>query len=335
MKSAFILALLSFFAIPLVAQEIHSPAELMKIMENSPITYELKELEEPVACPDRTENVNLNDVYRIEEGQQLNVYYYDTLTAIGRENYETAEAYFNKRQLDSARIFYQKVLETDPHFYKVATYIGQMYGSTGQLEMARQTYLETINKNYIDYLAHWLLADIYLMQNKPDSAVHHVTIARILNRNNPRLRDFQMEVYGAAELDTIDWCFNPQVEISQPDSGKVSVAFSEKWLMYGLCKAVWTYEPGYKESMGVAPGDYTTLEERECLANMMMGLLNSKAKIKKNRQLKTLKVAIEKGMIDPFIMYEVFLPKHPKVAYQLTREFIGDIANYVIMLRHK
>lgn len=319
----------------LFAQEIHSPAELMKIMENSPITYELKELEEPVACPDRTENVNLNDVYRVEEGQQLQVYYYDTLTATGRENFEIAEAYFNKRQLDSARIFYQKVLETDPHFYKVATYIGQMYGSTGQLELAKQTYLETIDKNYIDYLAHWLLADIYMMQNKPDSAVHHVTIARILNRNNPRLRDFQMEVYGAAELDTTEWCFNPQVEISQPDSGKVSVAFSEKWLMYGLCKAVWTFEPGYKKSMGVAAGDYTTLEERECLANLMMGLLNSKARIKKNRQLKTLKVAIEEGMIDPFIMYEVFLPKHPKVAYQLTREFIGDIANYVIMLRHK
>jgi len=105
--------------------------------------------------------------------------------------------------------------------------------------------------------------------------------------------------------------------------------------MYGLCKTVWTFEPGYKKSMGVAPGDYTTLEERECLANLMMGLLNSKAKIKKNRQLKTLKVAIEEGMIDPFIMYELFLPKHPKVAYQLTREFIDDIANYVIEVRHK
>lgn len=319
----------------LMAQEIHSPAELLKILEESSLAYELQELQAPVACPDRSENVNLNDVYRISEGESLQVYYYDTLTPAGRGNFQRAEAYFDKQQLDSARLFYEKVLETDPQFYKVATYIGQMYGSTGELELAKQTYLETLENNYIDYLAHWLLADIYLMQNRLDSAVQQVTIARVLNRNNPRLKDFQQQIYKEAKLDTTDWCFNPQVAISQPDSGKVIVQFSENWLMYGICKAAWAYEPGYKGSMGVARDEYTTLEERECLANLMIGLLNAKTKIKKNREFTTLKTAIEEGMIDPFIMYELFLPKHPEVAYQLSREFIGQIANYVIEVRHK
>lgn len=315
--------------------EMNGPAEIMKTLEESELTYNIEIFDEEIECEDRSNNVNLNDVYRVENDTSINVYPYDDLSPVAMENMEKAEELFANGDIEEAILMYQKVLNTDPDFYTVWTYIGQMYGSLGELELAKKQYKKTINTNYIDYLAHWLLADIYLMQKHIDSAAREITIASVLNRNNPRLKKLQFEIYEKAKLDDEDWCFNPQILVEKVDTGNISVKFGKDWIMYALCKATWEFEPGYKESRGVAKGEYSTTEERECLVNLMVGLMNSKAKYKKDKSLKTLDEAIHNGMATEYILYEIFLPKHPNVAYNLPKETIGSIADYVLNLRHK
>ena len=331
------LAIINFFFISMCSsfgQELHNPAQIFAIMDSSKVRYEIKQLEEPIECPDRSDNLNLNDVYLLENDGARQILTYDTLSTEGQKYYDLAEYYYTARNLDSARILYEKVLETDPGYYKLWTYIAQVYGTLGYAELAKKYYQQTISKNRIDYLAHWLLADIYHMQNMLDSAAYQITIASILNRNNPRLQELQHTIYIDARLSVDDWCFNPQIIVEQVDSSRVSMQYADNWLMYAMCKALWNFEPGYKESMGVATGQYSTVEERECLLNLMVGLINSKAKFKKDPSLATLKKAFNAGMVDEYIMYEIFLPKHPEVAYNLSEDFIESIHNYVLTIRY-
>lgn len=311
-------------------QEIHAPDEIFKIMEKSAITYELRELEDEILPPDRTGNLNYNHFYRvIDEGQILTFRY--EADSVVQELLRRAEAFFKEREFQAAREMYLEVLEADSTYYEVMTYIGQTHGIDGDFDKAIEWYKETIRKNYIDYMAHWFLADAYKSQGELDKAVDEITIAMILNRNNPRIKKSFNEIYRLKKLNTDDW--NPQMRIDSIGANKVSIAFDADWLGYALVKALWRYEPGYKESMGVSDGSFSTIEEKESFVSLMTGL--DKKTIKKNPEFKALKSSLDKEMIDEYIFYEIVLPEHPFVAYQLPEEFIDQIKDYVISIRGK
>ncbi|MDH5382433.1 MAG: hypothetical protein OEW75_16375, partial [Cyclobacteriaceae bacterium] len=129
------------------------------------------------------------------------------------------------------------------------------------------------------------------------------------------------------------WVFNPQIKIESEEDMKVSVKFDADWLGYGLVKALWMYEPGYRESMGIEEGTMSSLEEREAFASLVVGF--NKKKLKKHEEFKALNLAIEKDMINEFIFFEIFLPKNPFAANQLSEDFVNDIKEYVIEVRVK
>ena len=320
---------------PIRGQELHDPAGIFKILESSKISYNITELKEPIESPDFSNNLNLNNAYRIESDSGLFVYGY-SLEEGARQYFEKAEEYFNARNLDSAVVYYEKVLEIQPNYYKVMTYIGQMKGSLGRLDEALDCYKKTIEINYIDYLAHYLISDIYRLKGDLDNAINEITIARILNRNNPRMAELQFKLYKEKKLNTEDWYFNPQYSIAQNESGDVEIKMNLDWMGYALTKAVWEFEPGYKESMGVEKGTYSSLEEKEALIVLYTGLLNmGKKAIKKNADFINLENAIENDYLTEFILYEIVLPKHPNVAYQLPKEQIENLKEYLLSTRHK
>lgn len=327
-----ILLFLIFISLPSVSQDLHTPAEILKILEKSGISYEMNILANPIKCIDKSDNLVSHDYYRVITDSSITTFKYK-IKPEALPYFEKAEFHFSNKNLDSARIYYEKVLESDPLYYKVMTFIGQMYGSLGNLEKSLEWYKKTIEVNYIDYLAHWLIADIYRMQGDLDNAVNEITIASILNRNNPRLKNLQSEIYKLAKLKTDDWCFNPQVEISS-EGNTVKVSFDEAWIGYAMPKAIWRYEPGYKESMGVKENQFSTIEDKECLLNLIIALKNSKANTKKYPDITNLKKAIDKGFITEYILYEILLPEHPFTASQFSEETISKIKDYILTVRH-
>lgn len=318
-----------------VGQKLHDPAGILKILESSNITYNIAELTEPIESPDFSENLNFNNVYRTESDSGIYVYEY-SLHDSAKPYFDKAEEFFNAGKLDSAIVYYEKVLEIQPNYYKVMTYIGQMHGSLGRLDKALEWYEKTIGVNYIDYLAHYLMADIYRLRGDIDNAINEITIARILNRNNPRMANLQLDLYQQKKLLTDDWYFTPQYMLSRNESAEVEIKMNLDWMGYALTKAVWEFEPGYKQTMGVAEGTYSSLEDKEALIVLYMGLLNAGKKgIKKNSDFLNLQKAIDNEQLTEFILYEIVLPKHPNVAYQLSIEQIENIKDYLISTRHK
>lgn len=316
-------------------QKLHDPAEIFKILEISDISYNIEELKESIKSTDFSDHLNLNNVYRIQSDSGLFVYGY-SLEDDAQQYFNKAEEYFTDKNLDSAIVYYEKVLDIQPNYYKVMTYIGQMNGSLGRLDDALAWYKKTIDANYIDYLAHYLIADIYKLKGDLDNAINEITIARILNRNNPRMAELQFKLYKEKKLKIEDWYFNPQYKIAQKESGVVEVKMNIDWMGYALTKAVWEFEPGYKESMGVKKGTYSSLEDKEALLVLYSGLLNNgKKAIQKNTDFINLGKAIENDYLTEFILYEIVLPEHPEVAYQLQKEQIEKIKDYLLSTRHK
>lgn len=313
------------------AQQIHTGAEVIQILEKSIVNYELHELKEEIGPPeDRSNKLNLNEYYRVEEGEAIKVNEYEYSKKVLTLS-KKAEKNFMEKNYKEAREFYLKILEEDEKHYRVMTYIGQTYGIEGDMDLAIEWYLKTIEKNYIDYLAHWFLASAYKSEGKLDKALDEITIARILNRNNPRIKQSFDEIYKLNKLKRPEWEFIPQINITELNEHQIKLEYGENWLGYALVKALWLHEPGYKESMGYQEGVFSTLQEKEAFLSLLAGL--EKKTIKKNPEFKTLQKAIEEKLLDEFIFYEIVLPDYPQAAYQLPTGFIESIRDYVITMR--
>lgn len=332
MRNLVVTLLVLCCTLPLFGQTLHTPAEIFEIMDKSSVVYELHPLETQIMPVNRTNNLNVNDSYRVEDASQIWSHEYE-IDSVTESYYKQAEAYYHEREFIKAREIYLKALEADSSFYKVMTYIGQTYGIEKDFDTAIAWYKRTIALNYIDYMAHWFLADAYKVKGDLDKALDEITIAMILNRNNPRIEKSLKSIYALKKLDTDDWTFTPQIEIESVGENNVKIAFGEDWLGYAMVKALWNFEPGYKAAMGVEEGAFSTLEEKESLASLMVTF--DKKKLKKNPEFKALQMAVETGRIDEFIFYEIVLPEYPFVAYQLPESFINEIKDYVIEVRGK
>lgn len=109
-----------------------------------------------------------------------------------------------------------------------------------------------------------------------------------------------------------------------------------KWVGYGMCKALWKCEPGYSESMGERVGNYSILEDRECLISLLVALTPmQKLKLKMTPELQILREAADNKVFDEYLLYDVVLPKMPSVAYQLPEKTISDIKDYILKVRNK
>jgi len=331
-KQLLTLSILLLMCFSLLGQSIHSPQEIFQIMEKSSISFELSPLEVDIPVPDRSDKLNYNTQYRVEDSNGIVTYNYE-ISEETKKYYDQAEKHFHNKDFVSARQMYLKAFETDTTFFQVLTYVGQTFGIEKNFNEAINWYRKAIDLNYIDYMAHWFLADAYKEIGELRKAVDEITIAMILNRNNARIKKSFDNIYNLKRLKSPNWTFNPQIKIDSTGVNKVRIAFKSEWMGYAMVKSLWMFEPNYKESMGIRGNSISTLEERECFVSLMTTL--DKKAVKNNPHFKALQKSIDKNMIDEFIFYEIVLLNHPFVAYHLDKNFIVSIKDYVIKIRSK
>jgi tetratricopeptide (TPR) repeat protein len=304
-------------------------------MNDSKIAYQVQTLDKRIECPDYSKKLNYHNSYQIsKDSSHISVISFHP-NDNAKPYFDKAEELFQSKKFEDAIEAYKMALTEDSTLYNVMTYIGQIYENKNDYFNAVQWYQKAIRKNYIDYMAHWFLADAYFRQKDLNHAVEEIVIAKILNRNNPRIQQSMNSIFNQAKLKIDDWYFNPQIEINETAPGKVKVAMDEKWMAYGMAKALWIYEPGYKELMGISKDQHSIIEDRECLVSLIIGLENAKIKIKKDAQLRILKQAAENNYLDQYILYELWLPQNPYIAYTLPEKTISSIKDYILKIRNK
>jgi tetratricopeptide (TPR) repeat protein len=329
-----LLSFLVLSCVPLLyAQKLHTPAEILKIMTDSKVMFELTMLDSVIKTPDYSKSLNYNEHYRVIKGSEIHTFEYKYSSKVQSLSDQAEEA-FQKKDMDKALECYLSMLKEDSTLAKIITYVGQIYENRGDHETAIKWYQKAIAVNYIDYMAHWFMADSYFKLNKLDKALEEITLAKILNRNNLRLHDSFTRILKANDRVTDDWYFTPQIVLEKKENGRIYLAVNKDWMGYGMAKALWKYDPDFQKKMGVAQGTYTMQEDRESLSVLLMAQENSKTDISNDRQFVVLKSATFGHNIDQYILFELLLPKHPSIVYQLPEDVIVGIKDYILKYRH-
>ena len=184
--------LLPILCMPLRAQHYHQPAEIVKIMTNSRITYNMN-----VSDTMKTEadiyrnNLVVHGYYlaKDDNGTVTLQNYRDQLSANDEASriWMKAEQAFADGKPDEAEKYYREVLAILPDNSVIMTYLGQAIIQQHRREDGMEWWRRAIEVNPFDYMAHWFIADNYAQDGDIDKAMEHITRAHLLNRNNPRI----------------------------------------------------------------------------------------------------------------------------------------------------
>lgn len=321
--------------------EYHTPADIIKIIDESNIEYQLDQIGKNDKLPqpkleliehgiflkkDKDGSVNITTY----ESEQKNNPEYNSLLA-------DAEIEFNAHNYSKAREKYQQILNIDPNNAQIMTYLGQVYSEENKPDEAFNMYQKAITINFLDYMAHWFLADMLVTRDKLDEAVHEITIAHLLNRNNPRVLSELKAVYKKAGRSYPEWTFTPRCILTSksPDvvSLKTDIACQE-WFAYSICKAVWQYEPNYRETMMKKTKEADFLvEEHECLLILATSVLIDENKKPTDPAIVTLVNAAKQNKINEYAIYEILLREKPQIAYGLNQTNIIPLIDYLLEIR--
>jgi tetratricopeptide (TPR) repeat protein len=324
-----ILFLLALFAIPAFAQADNPLEKAMKTMKDSKILYKVEWLSKPVPVPDRSKMLNLI-VHRKKSGDRYIVNSFD-MNADAKKEFDKAEKYFNAKEMPKARESYKRVMLLDPSATYMMTFVAQTYGMEQNWDMAESWYKKSIESNYVDYLAHWLLSDVYLQKGEKKKALDEISIAKVLNRNNPRLEEKRRKIYAANGLRADSWEFNPQVRLSRDSSGAVTIEADSLWMYYAFIRAAWEFEPEYQKRAKTLPEP-----PEEMYREWLMGLIPAMEKhLNSFEVLKRFDKALSAKKISLFVYYEIYLPDHPASVFQLDKNLIELTKDYLIWINQK
>lgn len=326
-----LLILLCLFATISFAQNKNPLQEAMETLKASKTLYSMKMLDKPIPVPDRSRLINIQ-VYREKKDDGYDV---KAIKATGeaKKLFDKAESFFGSHQYAKARDAYTLALQQDPKLYSAMTYIAQTYGIEKNWDKAELWYKKAIEANYIDFLAHWMLADVYKVKGQKEKALEEISIAKVLNRNNPRLEALRKEIYGLNGLNIKNWTFNPQVRISRDSvTGNVNMVADSIWAIYASVQAAWLYEPKYKERAKKSVMPETMF--RECLMGLLPFMENKSLK-DSVEVLKRLDKVLTADKLEEFIFYEIILPDNPALIFYLDKKQIESLKDYVIWANKK
>lgn len=317
--------IIAIFLLSTMAFAVDNPyQEVMSILEKSKIKYNLTNLTSPVKAENRSDVLNAT-AYRVKTSKGFQVKGVN-FAPEAKKIYLQAENLFSANKYEEARNLYKKVLLLSPENTFLMTLIAQTYGIERKFDDAMNWYKKSIQANFIDYLAHWLLADIYRLKGLKKEALNEIAIAKVLNRNNPRLEKLRSEIFALNGLSGVEWRFNPQIRIERTVQNNINIEADSVWTMYALFRAAWLNEPEYREILQKRSKrsnleDWVGLEGLELVINQGM---------KGPEILKRLDDAFNADRIDEFVTYEITLVRQPKYAYYYEEDAIKALAEYLI-----
>lgn len=173
------------------------------------------------------------------------------------------------------------------------------------------------------------LARSYASLNQNDLALRQILMAWILNRNHPLIMQEVEAIAGKAGKDLATWQWKDQSTVEMGDDGPI-IKFKapNSWLAYGICNAVWKYEPGYSTKKEIeAAIDATELQLEECLMNALYTYRASEGEAVK--EWDALQNSIDQNMKNEYLLFEMKLRANPKLAWQLNPQQINQLIDYI------
>lgn len=301
-----------------VKGKLHQPAEMMKLIEASKLEYKVVRLKEKIS-PEIPGPVLGSELWLKNEGGRQSLKRYVVPSAV-TSYLKNAERAFHNQQYDEAVRLYGEVAKLWPDFAHVHVLIGDAYYKKGEYRQAKASFERAIQMNFIDYEAHWFLADTLWRMGERTRALEEITLGHLLNVNHQEMKNVLRGYRGELGQPWKDWEFVPQYRISAKGN-EITVETNPDWVGYALVKAYWKYEPGYAEKM-VGPEYHKQLicstEEKEALLALLTrpGLFANLEKI------------IKDGFLKEMLLYEIVARRAPSAIIMLPPKDLSKIVTY-------
>lgn len=320
------------------------PAEIYKILERSPVLYEIG------TDPSITE-IPLAEVVEPKEPEQTVSSYLELKDEDGSgqrrlsisepppeitELHERAFLEFRGHSFQAARDLYLAAAELRPDYFKTYTYLGNTFFVLGDLERAAATLRQAIALNPVDYQAHLFLGDTYFQQGKLTEARHHLTWAYVLNRNNPIVQKRLDATLEELHLRRKQGWLEVAVTIEETDENKVSLRFgseeASRWFPLANCMACWTYESECKARDEAPELPVRISMYRECLLNQTISI---SMRLEEGQPVpsdeRRLHQAVNAGYLDALIYWEIAAKRLPIIVFLLEDADRQRIHDYIQM----
>jgi tetratricopeptide (TPR) repeat protein len=318
-------------------QIFKSPAEILKIIYDSPIVYELQPLENELK-PKQNNGDVLTPIYYVSQTDSGAMVLKYQFSDENMNIYNKATEYFLVKNLDTALIYYKRLIELSPNISTYYDHMGAVLDLQNDTAGERACYQKAITINPFDGLAHGCLANLYYKQTKIDEALQEVVIAIILNRNDSWVVELFEKIFQAAHHKNELWAFNPQISIERTGVNKATVRFDERWVGYALAKAVWEYEPDYqsniKKKFNLTNGLLSFYKEKECLLNEINTLKEVGTDFQNDTQLQVLNTSYTSNMLDAYLLFDVLSPSNPLLVYYQSQVMMDMLKKYIIEVRN-
>lgn len=302
---------------------IHSADEIMVMMIDSKVRYSLMTGEADSIPVDTSGPQVLPAGIFLGENYEFQIH---TLPDSLESDFQKAEElYLSKKYLEAA-LAYKSVLERCSHFNYLMTFIGDSYVVAGHFDSAIVYLEKSIDSNFIDYQAHWYLANAFAHTDRYEEALQQMHLAHLLNPNHELLNGNLVNRRAENDLPPMSRAFEPKYDLRQ-SGDEILIRFDPMWLQYSLVKAIWFAEPGYRDKMVaelIHPVEAIILEEKEAVFSH----LSREARRELRARL------IEDDLYDEFVIYEFLAYESPEIMLYLSPDFLNRIADY-LLVRHE
>ena len=315
----------------MTAQELHTPQEVEQYMKKSTIQYQIDSLSvelESVFLPLIEKG---NFLEKTEKGLHIKQQEF-LLHKKSKRFYKKAVA---KEKYEKAIKYYTKAIEAQPDQLRLMNEFANFYWENGDWENVVFWAAKGVELNPIDFEAHVRLALAYQNLGKRTEALEHIIAAHLYNRNHPKVIEALRSIFAENGMNYQDHIFEPEYKIENIDSNQVSIqADFEPWRSYAACKALWRNEETYRTEMShLAKVSITSIEQKECLLNALIGYGKMETGKEKFPIFKVLEKSLQHRMIDDFIFYEIKLRQDPTLIYFLSKEKKQRIVRYLKTIR--
>ena len=304
---------------------LHDPSQILKLLEQSPLIYLIDEYKPDSMEMAKAETEVLSDQLftRTTDGQTDLLQY--SMADSCLQILKQGEAFYADNDLPNALLAYESVAGCEPQYHKIWTLIGDVYFSLNQDDSAIYYFKKAIDSNFVDYQAHWFLADTYWRSGKKEEAVREMTIAHLLNVNHTDIWSVLEYYRNESGRPCNKWSFDPRYEI-KASNDTIHVYAASGWISYALVMALWEYEPGYTEKMTGSENPeslISTLKEKEAVLCYLAENIDNK-----DENWGRIEQIIKDDLLNSFIIYEIWLKDLPAVSLLISPDSFMSLVDY-------
>lgn len=323
-------------------QEVNTPPELLKIIEESELTYKLQPDSEYEPEEIEVEQLLPGLFHRTPEGPVRGEVEPTPETA---KMAEIAFNHFKAKEFDEAATAYLKAYDLQPEIVENLIKAGNSFYMNEEYDSAR-VYLErAIDQDFFNYRGYWFLSSTELKTDHPEKGLHHLTIAHVLNPGHKLLSMKLKDVRDEMDRPWDNWSFVPAIDIEDQGEEGIQVTFADGWMMYGISQAIWRYEPGYARARGIEDMEMLDLQTAPLLEGLVNFMVEQEAALQSTEDpdaevvyepnpdavvlYERLQDILDGGMVQLFFYYEIIGKQYPIIFQTMDRKSVESIVEYV------